>query len=79
MGYNYLSSGRKYYSTKSTPQPLSYDLLPQPLLTLDLNNEACIKSYKSILEGKGGIYSLVNTVNDKRYIGSAKDFFIRLN
>jgi group I intron endonuclease len=22
---------------------------------------------------------LVNTVNDKRYIGSAKDFFIRLN
>jgi len=74
MGYNYLSPGRRYYSTKSRPQPFSSDLLPQPSLTLDLNNGACIKSHKSILEGKGGIYSLVNTVNGKRYIGSAKTF-----
>jgi hypothetical protein len=77
-GYNYLSSGRRDYSTKSPPQPFSSDILPQPILTLDLNN-GDIKSHKSILDGKGGIYFLVNTVNDKRYIGSAKDFFIRLN
>ena len=52
---------------------------PQPILTLYLNYGPCIKSHKSIREGKGGIYSLVNTVNGERYIGSAKDFFIRLN
>ena len=75
MGY--LSPGFRYYSTKSHAQPFSSD--PQPILTLDLNKERCIKSYESILKGKGGIYSLVNTVNGKRYIGSAKDFFIRVN
>ena len=77
-GYNYISSGRRYYSTKSPSQPFSSDFIPYPILTLDLNN-GDIESHRSILEGKGGIYSLVNTVNGKRYIGSAKDFFIRLN
>jgi len=38
-----------------------------------------MESYKDILRGKGGIYSLVNTTNNKQYIGSAKDFFIRIN
>ena len=32
-----------------------------------------------MLINKGGIYSFVNTVNAKRYIGRAKDFFLRLN
>lgn len=77
IGHNSLFPGFRYYSRKSHPQPFSSD--PQPILTLYLNNEDCIKSYESILRGKGGIYSLVNTVNGKRYIGSAKDFFIRLN
>ena len=72
-------TSRRYYTTNSHPQPSSSDLPPQPILTLDLNDRACIKSYVSILKGKGGIYSLVNTVNGKQYIGSAKDFFIRLN
>jgi predicted GIY-YIG superfamily endonuclease len=49
------------------------------ILTLDLNDRACIKSYESMLKGKGGIYSIVNTVNGKQYTGSAKDFFIRFN
>lgn len=52
---------------------------PQPIFILDLNDKDCIKLYEGILKGKGGIYSLVNTVNDKQYIGSAKDFFIRIN
>jgi hypothetical protein len=38
-----------------------------------------LKSLKNKLKGKGGIYSILNTVNNKQYIGSAKDFFIRLN
>lgn len=52
---------------------------PQPILTLDLIGIDYIYSYAGILKGKGGIYSLVNTVNGKRYIGSAKDFYIRIN
>jgi hypothetical protein len=60
-------------------QPDDSDITPKPILTLDLDNTGCIKSYESILKGKGGIYSLVNTINGKRYIGSAKDFFVRLN
>jgi len=69
---------RRYYSTTNPhAQPLiSY---PKPILILDLIVKDSIKSYESILSGKGGIYSLVNTVNDKQYIGSAKDFYIRLN
>lgn len=59
--------------------PDDSDITPIPILTLDLDNTGCIKSYESILKGKGGIYSLVNTINGKRYIGSAKDFFVRLN
>ena len=66
--YTSLSSRRGYYSTISHPQPSSYDLPPQPILTLDLNDRACIKSHESILKGKGGIYSLVNTVNGKTFL-----------
>lgn len=38
-----------------------------------------VDSYKEILKNKGGVYSFINTVNGKQYIGSAKDFYIRLN
>ena len=31
------------------------------------------------LPRRGGIYSFINTVNGKQYIGSAKDFYLRLN
>lgn len=30
------------------------------------------------LNKKGGIYSFFNIINGKQYIGSAKDFYIRL-
>jgi hypothetical protein len=78
--YNLLYTSCRYYSTSnSSSRPLGYDSTPIPIITLDLNDRASIKSHESILKGKGGIYSLVNTVNGKQYIGSAKDFYIRLN
>jgi len=55
------------------------ELNPVPVLNLkDLNNRDVIKSFKEILKNKGGIYSFINTVNGKQYIGSAKDLYIRL-
>ena len=75
-----LFSNRRDYSTSNPhSQPQGSNVRPQPILTLDLDNKGCIKSYESILKGKGGIYSLVNTINGKRYIGSAKDLYLRLN
>lgn len=70
---------RRYYSSSSSSSELPADTT-KPILTLDLGDKAaCIKSYESLLRGKGGIYSLVNTVNGKRYVGSSKDLYIRLN
>ena len=80
IGSSCLFFNHRYYSTSNShSQPYGYNVRPQPILTLDLDNTGCIKSYESILKGKGGIYSLVNINNGKRYIGSAKDFFVRLN
>jgi|SRR2546423_1919617 len=64
----------RYYST-SSPDSQSSHLPPVPILTFNnLNNEDCIKSHRILLKDKGGIYSFINTVNGKQYIGSAKDF-----
>ena len=70
-----------WYSTSPVMDKGNKNLKPelQSILTLDLIDTDYINSYKGILKGKGGIYSLVNTVNGKRYIGSAKDFYIRIN
>lgn len=38
-----------------------------------------VDSYREILKNKGGVYSFINIVNGKQYIGSAKDFYIRLS
>jgi predicted GIY-YIG superfamily endonuclease len=77
--YSLINSRRYYSTTNSHSQHSGSDPAPRPGLNLDLNDKDCIKSYEDILKGKGGIYSLVNTVNGKQYIGSAKDFFIRIN
>lgn len=51
-----------------------------PILVLEnLNDKAYIVSYKETLKNQGGIYSFINTVNGKQYIGSVKDFYIRFN
>jgi len=70
---------RRLYSQKSSDSQSS-DLPPIPILTINnLNNADCIKSYRRLLKNKGGIYSFINTVNSNQYIGSAKDFYLRLN
>lgn len=79
----YLSfySTKRFYSTKPTvPWNVSLNINLVPVLTLEnLNHKAYINPCKEMLINKGGIYSFVNTVNAKRYIGRAKDFFLRLN
>ena len=71
----------RYYSTSSSYSDLSN--LPVPVLTLNnLNNQDFIEAqapYRKLLKGKGGIYSFINMENGNQYIGSAKDFYLRLN
>lgn len=77
--YNLLyNSNRRYYSTTSNKNSESENT-SIPIITLsNLNDDNIIKSYSGLLKNKGGIYSFVNTLNNKKYIGSAKDFYIRL-
>ena len=72
----------RYYSTsKSDSQSSDPDkVIPVPIFTINnLNKEDCKKSYRTLLKGKGGIYSFINSVNGNQYIGSAKDLYLRLN
>lgn len=67
-----------YYSVK-TNTDLESNINPVPILIFkDLHNKNNIKSYRITLNRKGGIYSFFNTINGKQYIGSAKDFYLRL-
>lgn len=68
----------RYYSSSKSDAPSS-DLLPVPILTINNLNKDYIKSYRILLKEKGGIYSCINLVNGNQYIGSAKDFYLRLN
>lgn len=62
------------------PSNNTTNIKPIPLLVLDnLKDKTYIESHKEILKNKGGIYSFINTVNGNQYIGSAKDFYLRLN
>ena len=73
-----IASYRYYSTSKSDSQ--SSDLPPVPILTINnLDNKDCIKSSRILLKDKGGIYSFINTVNGNQYIGSAPDFYLRLN
>jgi group I intron endonuclease len=75
--YTY-NSNRRHYSTTNNINSES-EVIPISVLTLNnLNNDNDIKSYRELLKNKGGIYSFVNTLNNKKYIGSAKDLYIRL-
>lgn len=69
-----VSQQKRLYSSK--PVNKSFNINPTPILTLKhLDNEDYIFSFKEMLKGKGGIYSFLNTVDGKQYIGSAKDFY----
>lgn len=66
-------SNCRYYSS-SVPS----NLPPISVLILNnLNNEDSIESYRKLLKNKGGIYSFINIVNGRQYIGSAKNFYLR--
>nr|YP_009763330.1 GIY-YIG endonuclease [Metarhizium rileyi]QIS49119.1 GIY-YIG endonuclease [Metarhizium rileyi] len=47
-----------------------------PIALLTLKDKNYINSFREVLKGKGGIYSFIN---NKQYIGSVKDLYIRLN
>lgn len=67
---------RRSYSTSSSS---SIDF-PIPVLTItDLHDEDSIPSKRNLLSNKGGIYSFINKMNGKQYIGSAKDLYLTLN
>lgn len=52
--------------------------VPIPIKNFKLDDNNHILSYCDVLKHKGGIYCFVNTINNKRYIGSVKDLYARL-
>lgn len=69
---------RRYYSTSSN-QSSDYISTPVPIKVFNnLDNNEMVITYAKLLRNKAGIYCFVNTINNKRYIGSAKDLYLRL-
>ena len=74
--YRYLTTlhKKRYYSTLSSTTPL-----PVPIEVFsELQDNDKILSYGKLLRNKAGVYCFVNTVNNKLYIGSAKNLYLRL-
>jgi len=73
--------GYSSFISRSFSSSQSLDNLSTPVTIKafhDFNNNETVISYNKILRNKAGIYCFVNTVNNKRYIGSAKDLYLRL-
>lgn len=53
---------------------------PTPLhIFKDLDNRSKVLSFRGTeLSGKSGIYAFINTINGKRYIGSAQNLYERM-
>jgi len=62
----------RHYSSSS-------DIKIVPIFTLEKLTKDHITLHKDKLKSKAGIYSLINTIDGKQYIGSAKDLYLRLN
>lgn len=74
-----VAASRRHYSTSNSDSQSS-NLPPVPIIIVDnLDNKDSILSYRKLLKDKGGIYYFINTENGNQYIGSAKDFYLRLN
>lgn len=70
---------RSNYSTSSSPLPSKANTAYLPIkVFFKLNDENCLISYRSLLKNKGGVYTFINTVNNKQYVGSAKYLYVRL-
>lgn len=51
---------------------------PNPVFIIkNLEDQDAISKDINLLRGKSGIYCFINNTNDKRYIGSAKDLYLR--
>ena len=71
---NFIVDLHRNYSTLNSSNDL-----PNPVETfINLKDIYSICSYRNSLKNKSGIYCFVNTINNKRYIGSAKDLYLRL-
>jgi hypothetical protein len=72
-----INTKRSYSTSSNSPTPSSP--LPTPIIVFNsLNDNNIVLSYRVILKNKGGVYCFINTVNNKLYIGSAKDLYLRL-
>jgi excinuclease UvrABC nuclease subunit len=66
------------FSNSSNSIQLSTSL-PVPLQTFyNLDNDSLVLSYRKTLRNKSGVYCIINTINGKLYVGSAKDLYLRL-
>lgn len=69
-----------FFSKSVVPSSNIVIINPVPIIILEyLKDKTYINSYKEMLKNQGSIYSFINTVNSKQYIGSAKYFYLRLN
>nr|ABU24261.1 GIY-YIG endonuclease [Akanthomyces lecanii] len=69
----------KDFSSKSKDNLIKSNVFIENLSLFFLKNLDDINLFKELLKNKGGLYSFINTVNVKQYIGRAKDFYLRLN
>lgn len=53
-------------------------LHPRPILIVNDLSEFNISRYISLLYTRAGIYAIVSTIDNKRYVGSAKSLYLRL-
>jgi len=78
---NYVSkvSKRYHHSSSSSNSDKDTELMPIPLFIINNLSKESVKSFINELVNKGGVYSFMNTINGRQYIGSAKDLYLRLN
>jgi hypothetical protein len=72
---NFIVNFHRNYSTLNS----SSNDIPNPIETfINLNDIDSINLYRKTLKNKSGIYCFINTINNKKYIGNAKDLYLRL-
>lgn len=84
-GYSYYNKNKplfnnltkiRLYSASSKYRSIS---LPVPIVVFDkLGDKNSILSSRNLLRNKGGVYCFTNRIKNKKYVGSAKDLYLRL-
>lgn len=77
--YSYFNNSNCYKNSFNSlsSEDFTKKFLPKTVFH-SLDNKNIVKSYRNLLKNRSGIYSLVNKINGKLYIGSAKDLYLRL-